>query len=149
MDSDRKEMEYIWRDYWDLVALCELLHTRITVVRTRGEYIESVQKIDPISGVEVNEDDDRVVLLLQNEHYYAIAKASDSIPKDQALLQKLAQYISPVQNSPAPVSIPELAPLPVSTTDPLQKKFEAMEREIRMLSLRVSEQGLEMRNLKS
>ena len=131
------------------MALCELLHTRITVVRTRGEYIESVQKIDPISGVEVNEDDDRVVLLLQNEHYYSIAQAPDSIKKDQTLLQKLAQYISPVQNSPAPVSIPELAPLPVSTTDPLQKKFEAMEREIRMLSLRVSEQGLEMMNLKS
>mgnify|MGYP001452764759 FL=1 len=145
----RNEALYIWRDYWDLVALCELLHTRITVVRTRGEYIESVQKIDPISGVEINEDDGGVVLLLRNEHYYAIAQAPDSIKKDQTLLQKLAQYISPVQNSPAPVFIPELAPIPVSTTDPIQKKFEAMEREIRMLSLRVSDQGDEMRNLKS
>ena len=89
------------------------------------------------------------MLILHNDHYYAYPSPAESIHKDQNLLQKLAQYVSPVKNSPAPVSVPDLAPLPASTTDPIQRKFEEMEREIRMLSLRVSEQGVEMRHLKS
>mgnify|MGYP003328724316 FL=1 len=142
----RDEALFIWRDYWDLVALCELLHVRITVVRARGEIIETVQKIEPISGIEINQDDDRIVLLLKNEHYYAIVPPKDSMHKDQELLQKLAQYVSPVRNSPRPVSAPQP---PSSISDPIQRKFEAMERELRLLSLRVSEQGVEMRKLKS
>ena len=119
---------------------------RITVVRARGEIIETVQKIEPISGIEINQDDDRIVLLLKNEHYYAIVPPKDSMHKDQELLQKLAQYVSPVRNSPRPVYAPQP---PSSISDPIQRKFEAMERELRLLSLRVSEQGVEMRKLKS
>ena len=80
---------------------------RITVVRARGEIIETVQKIEPISGIEINQDDDRIVLLLKNEHYYAIVPPKDSMHKDQELLQKLAQYVSPVRNSPWPVYAPQ------------------------------------------
>ena len=66
----RNEALYLWRDCWDLVALSELLQMRITVIRAKDEYIETVQKIEPIS-IKVNEDD-RIVLLLKSEHYYAI-----------------------------------------------------------------------------
>ena len=51
----RNEALYLWRDCWDLVALSELLQMRITVIRAKDEYIETVQKIEPIS-IKVNED---------------------------------------------------------------------------------------------
>ena len=152
--NEEEYLQYLKRNeaiyYWDFVALCELLHVRITVVKTRGDYIENVQKIDPISGININEEDDRIVLLLNSDHFYAIAPPAESIYKDQELLQKLAKYVYPVNNSPTPTPVnnPEEATSSASASDYVQRKFEAMEREIRLLSLRVSEQGVEMRRLK-
>ena len=72
----RKDALYIWRDYWDLLALSEFLHMRITVLRVNDDKIETVQKIEPISG-QLTEEDDRIVLLLKGEHYYAIVHPTD------------------------------------------------------------------------
>ena len=74
-----------------------------------------------------------------------LSNSFKSIHKDKELLNKLGQYIYPAPESPVPS--PEPVPGPTPVVDPIQRKFEAMEREIRLLNLRVSEQGVEVRRL--
>mgnify|MGYP001257836697 CR=1 FL=1 len=119
LDQDIKEVEYleflktdeaiyIWRDHHDLVALCELLQVRITVITVKEDYIDAVHEVLPVSGNMIDEKDDRMVLLTAGEHYRAVAPPMVSITHDKELLKMMASYIKDdVQSSP-PVKAPAL-----------------------------------------
>ena len=62
----------IWRDHHDLIALCEILQVKITVITVKGDYVETVHEVLPVSGAMIDEKDDRMVLLHAGEHYCAV-----------------------------------------------------------------------------
>ena len=110
------EAVYIWRDHHDLVALCELLGVKITVITAKGEYVDKIHDVLPVSGIKVNENDDKIVLCLSDQHYRAVVHPKIMIKKDQFLLQNIAIYISEVnKQSPTPATPP---PVPVSSPPP-------------------------------
>ena len=100
------EAIYIWRDHHDLVALCEILQVKITVIVVKEDYVDGVHDVLPVSGNMIDEKDDRMVLLHAGEHYRAVVPPMVSIRHDKELLQMMAKYIKDDVKSPPLVNAP-------------------------------------------
>ena len=155
---------YIWRDHHDLIALSELLKVKITVISIKGEYVETVHEVVPVSGAKVDLADDRIVLCHTGDHYRAIVPPVASIKKDTGLLQKIAKYISDVNSVPlaqaslpppvcspapapaAPVAAPGTAPV---IQDGLQKRLVEMEKMMAEMQSRLTCAQIDIQVLKN
>ena len=83
---------YIWRDHHDLVSLCEILQVKITVIGVKKGYIAAVHDVLPVSGNMIDENDGRIVLYYDGEHYQAVAPPN--VSTDTELLHRITMYIN-------------------------------------------------------
>ena len=83
-----------------ILLLCLKSKVKITVISVKGEYVETVHEVVPVSGAKVDLTDDRIVFCHTGDHYRAVVPPVASIKKDTELLQKIAKYISDVNSVP-------------------------------------------------
>ena len=83
---------YMWRGENDIRALAEILKMKITVIiLNENKDVERIHEVPPPYGDQINEHDDRIVIINTSDHYYPLTRPVVTV--DNELLQMVEKYI--------------------------------------------------------
>ena len=83
---------YMWRGENDIRALAKILKMKITVIiLNENKDVERIHEVPPPYGDQINEHDDRIVIINTSDHYYPLTRPVVTV--DNELLQMVEKYI--------------------------------------------------------